>query len=146
MVASPGPEYAQMLGETLYQMAGLEWMVIEVIQRLDPATSIEMLAGLTTSGIADQLKSKVDKATVLEPARHDELRAIADDYADLPIVRNDIVHARPATAPDGRQMLYRWAPNKSAFIGFVADELLDRLLVDLRDVSRRLDAARTWLP
>lgn len=146
MVASPDPEYAQMLGETLYQMAGLEWLAIEVIMRLDPSTPIDMLAGMTTHGIADQLKSKASQATNLEPSRRDELSAIADEFADLPPVRNDTAHARPATAPDGRQLLYRWAPTKSSFVGFIDAEFLDGLLASIRDLSGRLDAAREWLP
>jgi len=146
MVASPSPEYARKLGETLYQMAGLEWLAIEVIRRLDPSAPIDMLAGLTAHGIAAQLASKVSRATGLDPFQRDELAAIAEDYADLPPVRNDTAHARPATAPDGQQQLYRWAPTKSAFIGFIDDEFLDHLLGSIGEVSRRLDATRAWLP
>jgi len=146
MVASPSPEYAQKLGEAQYQMAGLEWLAIEVIRRLDPATPIDMLAGLTAHGIAEQLRSKVSSDSLLDPAKRAELARLADDYAELPPVRNDTAHARPATAPDGQQQLYRWAPSKSAFIGFIDDEFLDKLLASIDDVSRRLDATRAWLP
>jgi hypothetical protein len=146
MVAPPSPEYTQKLGVVQYQMAGVEWLAIEVIRRLDPATPIDMLAGLTAHGIADQLRSKVANTAALDITQRDELSAIADDYGNLPPVRNDTAHARPATAPDGQQQLYRWAPTKSTFVGFINDEFLDQLLADIADVSRRLDATRGWLP
>ena len=146
MVAMPSPEYARKLGETLYQMAGLEWLAIEVIRRLDPSTCIDRLAGLTAHGIATELTSKVSHAQGLDIAQRNEPVAIAEDYAGLPPLRNDTAHARPATTPDGRQQLYRWAPTKSAFVGFIDDAFLDQLSADIGDVHRKLDATRSWLP
>jgi hypothetical protein len=146
VVAPPSPEYARKLGDTLYQMAGLEWLAIEVIRRLDPSASIDMLASLTARGIAEQLTSKVSLADGLNDAQRVELAAIAEDYANLPSPRNDTVHARPATTPDGQQQLYRWAPTKSEFVGFIDEAFLDQLLGDIDEVGRRLDAARSWLP
>ncbi|MDX6677099.1 MAG: hypothetical protein QOE31_1151 [Solirubrobacteraceae bacterium] len=42
------------------------------------------------------------------------LESVADDWLEIIGPRNDVVHARPATAEDGAQRLFRWAPGVGA--------------------------------
>ena len=91
------------LGRAVYQLNGLEWLVIEVARRLDPTTKIDVLAGMTSMRIAEQLSSKVRHATGLMDDQISELQHLAAEYAQLPDIRNNVAHARPATTPNGRQ-------------------------------------------
>ncbi len=144
--ALPDDEYLAAVGRTVYLLNGLEWLVIEVVRRLDPSTSIELLAGMTSYGIAEQLAAKVRGVSGLRPEQATELQRLAGAYAALPPVRNDATHARPATMPDGRQRLYRWAPTKTRFTGWIDEPALTDLCQRAAQLEGGFDAARSWLP
>lgn len=142
----PEDSHLTALGRTIYLLNGLEWMVIEIVQRLDPATKIGMLAGMTSHQIADQLRSKTKKQTTLSGEQVTHLAKLVDDYASLPDIRNSVVHARPATMQDGKQRLYRWAPGKRGAIYWVDEPLLAALSERATQLEREFDEVRTWLP
>ncbi|MCA1696485.1 MAG: hypothetical protein LC749_18160, partial [Actinobacteria bacterium] len=57
--------------------------------------------------------------------------------------RNDVAHARPATAEDGSQRLYRWAPGVTA--RFITEDVLADLSTRALEVSSRLSPLRDQL-
>lgn len=145
----PAPSYFQKLGEVSYEISGLEWLVIEVIRRLDPSVSISDLSAMTAGGIAEQLISKVatNRLGVLDSEQQRQLASMAAEFDALRWLRNDVIHARPATTPDGRQRLYRWAPAMNPpTTRWIDDDFLDELLPRIKALSYRVSACRTWLP
>jgi hypothetical protein len=53
--------------------------------------------------------------------------------------RNDMLHARPATADDGNQRLYRWTKDRQLLID---PAWLERTIDYLSALSRSLEAVR----
>jgi hypothetical protein len=145
----PDDVYLRLLGHVTYDVNCLEWLAIEVIRRLDPGTSMELLAGMTARGIAEQFASKARAAqgrADLDDDTQRQLRELAAAYLELPPTRNDSAHARGATTPDGRQRLYRWAPNKSDFTGWVDEEFLRDMHRTVQAIESGLDSVRQKLP
>ena len=144
MPALPEDEYLADLERVVYMLNGLEWLVIEVIRRLDTSTEVGLLAGMTSSGIAEQLSSKIKNSVGLSPEQVTALQQLAGDYSRLPEIRNDVVHARPATMPDGKQRLYRWAPSKAIFTGWIDLAFLAALCERATGLEHRFTATRAW--
>lgn len=143
----PADEYIKALGIVVWKIASLEWLVIEVIQRLDPQADILKLAPMTIKGLGEQLASKSKKSLALSSEQQAELNEIVTDFGQLPEIRNDILHARPATLPDGTSALYRWAFIKNdPRIYATTLEVLNDVSEDVEDIHSRLIACRPWLP
>lgn len=138
-------DYLAALGGLTYRMAGLEWLAIEVITRLDAAATPESFAGKPGGHIATQLKQHIDRAGLAEPLRT-RLTDIADRYAALPPKRNAVAHARPATTRDGGQRLYRWAPDKEAHAFWIDETFLADLCAEVEAVTRDMERVRHELP
>jgi thioester reductase-like protein len=139
----PEEEYLAGVGRAVYCVAYTEWLVIEVVRRLDPNASIARLAGRTTGQIADHFATAVEHAPIAV-ALQANLRPIAADWKQLVSLRNDVVHARPATDPQGRQRLYRWAPKANS--RFVTEAVLADLSAKALEISARLSPLRGQLP
>jgi hypothetical protein len=58
---------------------------------------------------------------------------------DVGSIRNDVLHARPATTVDGDQRLYRWVSDKAFFL---EKPWLERAIDDVAALSDSANAAR----
>lgn len=110
MFASPGSEYLRLIGEVAYAVSSMEWMIIGDLHRLATSLEASKLAGKTTGAIARELT----KASASEGNAKvsDYLRVSADCLSDAASIRNSVLHARPATTPNGEQRLYRWTTDQ----------------------------------
>jgi hypothetical protein len=139
----PDDGYLRALGKSTYCIAYTEWLVMEVVQRLDRSIDIAWLAPRTMGAIANRFLTAVELAS-LEPDLAGELSLIASDWKDLVSPRNDVAHARPATDDEGRQRLFRWAPGVD--IRFITDDVLTDLATRALDIAGRLSPLREQLP
>jgi hypothetical protein len=98
------PDYASALGLAVYSFASLEWAAVCCCERLE-AGSIDRLEDRTAGRVADTLLRLVNE---LEPSTHrGEMQVAATDFRFLVSTRNNLVHAKPGTAADGSQGLFR---------------------------------------
>ena len=125
------PEYVAKLGRFIYAVTYLEWSLLgdlSSIPDLPAVLSLQELAGCTTGGIARRVTDNI--AAVTDPRASPFLATAANHLREVAVMRNDVLHARPATV-DGKQRLYRWLPGRSFA---VSDAWLDE---QIADVERR---------
>jgi hypothetical protein len=98
------PAYASALGLAVYCFASLEWNAVLTCERLEPG-SMEGLEDRTAGRVADTL---VHLAKPLGGSEANlELQRAAADFRFLVGTRNNLVHAKPGSTPDGAQRLFR---------------------------------------
>jgi hypothetical protein len=98
------PDYASALGLAVYCFASLEWNAVWCCERIEPG-SVENLADRTAGRVADTLLHLVGQ---LESSTEQvDLKGAAADFRFLVGTRNNLVHAKPGTAPGGEQALFR---------------------------------------
>lgn len=97
-------EYVQALGLAAYTFASCEWQVAWSCERIQPG-SLQKITGneLTAGRIA---KLFIDLCRNMPKSKErNELQSISKEFARLVLVRNDILHGKPCTAPSGEQRL-----------------------------------------
>jgi hypothetical protein len=97
-------DYTAALGLAVYCFASLEWNAVRCCERIEPG-SIEALEDRTAGRVADTLLNLVKRLH----ASHDQLalESAATDFRFLVGTRNNLVHAKPGTALNGEQALFR---------------------------------------
>lgn len=98
------PDYASALGLAVYCFASLEWNAVWCCERIRPG-SIEGLEDRTAGRVADTLLHLVKRLESSEQKL--ELESAAAEFRFLVGTRNNLVHSKPGTAPDGSQGLFR---------------------------------------
>lgn len=101
---SLNPDYASALGLAVYCFASLEWNAVRCCERIEPG-SIDALEDRTAGRVADtllHLVKRLDGST-----QQLELQSAATDFRFLVGTRNNLVHSKPGTGPDGTGALYR---------------------------------------
>lgn len=96
--------YTSALGLAIYCFASLEWNAVWCCERIEPG-SIETLQDRTAGRVADTLLHLVKRIGGSEEQL--ELQSAAADFRFLVGTRNNLVHAKPGTATDGAQALFR---------------------------------------
>jgi hypothetical protein len=132
------PDYTALLGEAVYVFAYAEWLLLEIIRLRDATATHDDLARMMSGEVARRLRE------ALSSVPPDRERGIAAQFAELVQLRNDMIHAHPATAHDGSQRLYRWAPDKQRF-GFVSRGILEQFIADVEDLNSDASALRAYL-
>lgn len=97
-------DYTSALGLAVYCFASLEWNAVWCCERIEPG-SIENLADRTAGRVADTLLHLVERLD--RSGEQSDLKSAASDFRFLVGTRNNLVHAKPGTAPDGQQSLFR---------------------------------------
>jgi len=97
-------DYIAAVGLAVYCFASLEWNAVWCCERIKPG-SIEGLEDRTAGRVADTLVSLVKQLDTTDDQT--ELHKAAADFRGLVATRNNLVHAKPATAFDGSQGLFR---------------------------------------
>ena len=98
------PDYTAAIGVAVYCFASLEWNAVWCCERIEPG-SIENLEERTAGRVADTLTHLVKR--VAESADKTTLEHAAADFRFLVGTRNNLVHAKPGSSPDGTQGLFR---------------------------------------
>jgi hypothetical protein len=121
------PGYVAKLGAALYAFQSVEWVMIEILGKLRTDRGARWSAGRTSGQIARALRDALLMAR--------DPQSLGEKWIQLTETRDDIVHARPATDPDGRQRLFRWAPTRQAVARFITDDDLDGFIQKLESMS-----------
>lgn len=139
--ATPGDPYLKKIGIMAYAVTSMEWTVLGDLPQhelaLPPNCTIDRLAGKTTGELSRRFGEAAAAATDTRVANF--LRTAERVLGAAALIRNDVLHARPATE-DGEQRLYRWKANITPFV--IDDAWLDSKLADLADLAQELSDAR----
>ena len=98
------PDYTSAIGLAVYCFASLEWNAVWCCERIEPG-SIDGLEDRTAGRVADTLVHLVKRLGASDDQL--ELQSAATDFRNLVATRNNLVHAKPATAHDGSEGLFR---------------------------------------
>jgi hypothetical protein len=143
LVAYPEDEYVGALGRLVYSVSYLEWLVLgDLMQIPDLPVELEIakLVGGTTGGIARAL-AKLETIAQINDARVQEwLRRAATHLADVSVLRNSILHARPATI-DAKQRLNRWDPARGETFPIELDRI-EAVITMIESCIRDLNSVR----
>jgi hypothetical protein len=143
----PEPEYLARIGALAYTVSSVEWMVLGDLGRLasdlpDQLTLTALESG-TTSQIAVQIKAALSE--VADGATKTYLIAAYRALFKVATIRNDVLHARPATHPSGSQRLNRAETADQATTGnrfWIDDEWLDSAVSNINQQLRAVSEAR----
>ncbi len=136
-LAFPEDDYLLLLGRVSYGVSMVEWKLLGDLSRLrglPPEISVEELAWRTTGGIADEVVRHLAKVEDVDVRAY--LEVCVAQLRILRPMRNDILHARPATI-NGAQRLYRWVRRSGSVRAFAIDE------ARLESILQRVDQAVT---
>lgn len=110
MIPLPPPTYMDALARVIYAVTYLEgliiWDIASVSTQLPPEFETRLIVTKTTGGIGHYLvkhASKVSNSTF-----QSWIYAGGTALIDVTDDRNDVLHARPVTAPSGQQQLQRF--------------------------------------
>lgn len=141
-----GDEYLKHIGQIVYSIGYLEWLLLGDIassNNVPMELSVENLSTKTTKQIANVLK-KISA----EDIENDQFRAWlargGEYLAEIAELRNDILHARPATHENGSQMLYRWTARSNEQF-FIDQSKLEELNQFINNAMVELNADRPLL-
>lgn len=141
-VALPEDEYLTLVGQYTYMVASIEWTLLGDLASLHArgiaVPNVAELASMTTATIGRRLQGVVDHLAV--GAVRSYLAAGAKLLIEVAPTRNALAHARPATASDGSQRLYRWTAREQFLI---TPDWLRAAIRTLDQEIVALDAART---
>ena len=100
--------YAAFVGKAVYVFAYYEWTIIYIIDYLFPGYVQEYSRGnpQTSGTVKDKLRSAISSLPAnFQRASVSDLTAACDEFENLIIKRNALIHAHPATDNDGSQIL-----------------------------------------
>ncbi|WBL18778.1 hypothetical protein [Citricoccus sp. NR2] len=137
-VTLPEQDYLARIGEIAYTVSYLEWTILGDLQRLEGQLPndfvLSRLEPMMTSQIASAVKS-ASKVTA-EDAVKDYLVAVYNALFVAADLRNDVLHARPATHPDQGQRLNRAEVRDRKTTGkrfWIDNEWLDTAITELNE-------------
>ncbi|MDY0914487.1 hypothetical protein [Rathayibacter festucae] len=146
-VALPEPEYLVRIGEIAYTASSMEWTILGDLHRLQstlPANlTLAELEPWETSRIARKLKDEVPNVT--DVGTRDYLTAVYRALFTAGEIRNDVLHARPATTTDGSQRLNRAEMVNRLATGhrfWIDDAWLDAAIIRLNDAIDDVEKTR----
>jgi hypothetical protein len=103
------PNYLRALGQAIFSFAALEYQVMNIIEKLEPGYINQYRASRTVTAmrIAGRLKTAVGRIPSARRELSDALLLLHNDFERFAKIRNDLLHANPATLQDGTQGLVR---------------------------------------
>jgi hypothetical protein len=98
------PDYSQALGQAAFCFSICEWNVVWSCERISPGALRKIVDEELTAGrIAKRFIDLV--RNMPKSAAREELSTAAQEFARLVQVRNEILHGKPCTGPDGEARL-----------------------------------------
>lgn len=138
-VALPEPGYLARIGEIAYTISSMEWMILGDLHRLETdlpdSLSLHQLEPQVTSGIAAKIKAAT--TGMAGGPTKDYLVAVYRALFAAAEIRNNVLHARPATHPSGSQRLTRAETLNTQTTGvrfWIDDDWFDAAIVKLNDL------------
>ena len=126
-------EYLKYIGQIVYSVGYLEWLLLGDIASnkniMPPTLNIESLSTKSTGQIAEILIN-IYPEDIEDTQLRDWLIMGGRHLSRIAKLRNNILHARPATNENGQQVLYRWTarPGEQFFIDQSQLNELNRLI------------------
>jgi len=99
--------YLAALGSAAYIFTYLEWQIISLGELLEPGF-VYTSAKKTAGDIGKAFLRIVQKNPSLTTSARQQLEFVANVFRDLVILRNRLLHAKPATI-EGQQRLHYWS-------------------------------------
>jgi len=100
--------YVALVGKAVYVFAYYEWTIIHIIECLMNGFVNQYSRGkpLTSGNVKDKFTSAMAKLPAsFEKVPVADLKRICDEFDNLIVKRNALIHAHPATDSDGAQIL-----------------------------------------
>jgi hypothetical protein len=146
-VALPEQRYLARIGEVAYTVSSMEWTILgdlhHLADRLPDDLSLDRLEPMMTSGIASAVREAA-KAANNGPIK-DYLTEVYRALYVAAQIRNDVLHARPATHPDEGQRLNRSETRNSRTTGrrfWIDDEWFDSAISRLNEKLSAVSCVR----
>ncbi len=146
-VALPEDAYLARIGEIAYTASSMEWTLLgdlhRLADRLPEGLTLASLEPLTTGQIATRVRRAAEG---LENGQvKDYLSAVAEALRLAARLRNDVLHARPATHPEQDQRLTRAEVAGGRTTGarfWIDDAWLDDAISDMNNGLSAVNAMR----
>ncbi|MDR6962085.1 hypothetical protein J2W43_006106 [Pseudomonas brassicacearum] len=98
------PDYTKALGQVAFCFSICEWNVVWCCERIKPGALHKIVGDELTAGrIAKRFIDLV--RNMPSSAGRNELSVVAQEFARLVHVRNEILHGKPCTGPNGEARL-----------------------------------------
>lgn len=150
IAALPDAAYLARIGEVAYTVSYAEWTILGDLHRLSvdfPSDlTLNALEPETTGQIANLLNIAAKKLP--GGAVRDYVAAASAGLQVMSTIRNNVLHARPATHDDGQRLLRAEVVQHSTTgVRFwIDDDWLDASILRLNEVIRTINAVRPSLP
>ncbi len=97
-------EYIASLGRAVYAFSLLEWNIIWCLERMVPSD-----IGSVSRKMSMQISKKFSRISqkILDSNLRDQCITVSTEFELLVKKRNALLHAKPGTATDGSQLLFR---------------------------------------
>lgn len=129
--ALPEAQYLERIGALAYAVSYMEWTLLGDLHRLagdlPSSLTLDTLEPQTTGRIATRAEQRAQE--MASGPMKDYVVAAATALREIAQLRNDVLHARPATTPDGLQRLNRAETKGGRVTGqrfWIDEEWLDR--------------------
>ena len=97
-------EYVKALGLAAYTFASLEWQVVWCMEKIKPESIHKVVGEEMTAGTI--AKRFIDATRNMPKSKEREhLKTLAQKFMELVQIRNQIMHGKPCTSPNGDQRL-----------------------------------------
>jgi len=97
-------DYVDALGRAAFTFSSLEWQVVWCAEKISPGALRKIVDKEMTAG--QIAKTFVDITRNMPKSKErEELKAFADQFMELVGVRNNIMHGKPCTGPNGEARL-----------------------------------------
>lgn len=146
-VALPEDSYLSRTGEIAYAASYTEWTILGDLNRLSKDLPenlrLDLLEPLMTAGMAKALKTAA--ASMADGPIKEYIVAVYRGLFVVAEIRNDVLHARPATHPAGLQRLLRAETQNRATTGkrfWIDDEWIDNCIRRMNEVTTEIHRVR----
>ena len=97
-------DYVEAIGVAAYTFSRLEWQVVWCMEKIRPESIRKVVGEEMTAGT---IAKKFMDATRNMPKskEREELKILAKRFMELVQIRNDSMHGKPCTSPEGEQRL-----------------------------------------
>lgn len=97
-------DYVEALGRATYTFATLEWQVVWCAEKIQPNSIRKIVDAEMTAGKIAKLFNDVVR-NMPKSTNREELKSLAARFKELVVVRNNILHGKPCTGPNGEPRL-----------------------------------------
>lgn len=95
-------DFALALGRAIYNYQYLEWVALNILERVDPSQTPSSAASLTGGQIAKLLAGALTDNGRFSTEATNQLQVWNDSFTELVKLRNDVLHSHPYTVGPGK--------------------------------------------